>query len=89
MRNDLDRTAQIVAAALARNNSGVHFASRNTVAPARRYASKTLVMAEIQVSLSAVVGNVHLAMLIRTHRARVNIQVRIELAQPDRIAARL
>jgi hypothetical protein len=46
-------------------------------------------MAEIEIGLGAVVGDEDLAMLIRAHRARIDVEVRIELAQPHPEAARL
>ena len=46
-------------------------------------------MAEIEIGLRAVVGDIHLAMLERTHRAGIDVQIGIELPQPHAIAARL
>ena len=46
-------------------------------------------MTEVEIGLGTVVGDVHLAVLVGTHGPRVNIEIGIELAQPDRIAARL
>ena len=46
-------------------------------------------MAEVEIGLGAVVGDVDLAMLIGRHRARIDIQIGIELADPHLIAARL
>ena len=46
-------------------------------------------MAEVEVGLGAVVGDEHLAVLIRAHGAGIDVEIRIELAQPDRIPARL
>ena len=46
-------------------------------------------MAEIEVGLGAVVGDEDLAVLIGAHGPRVDVQIRIELAEPDLVAARL
>jgi hypothetical protein len=46
-------------------------------------------MTEIEIGLRPVIGNEHLAVLIRRHRAGIDVEIRIELAQPDRVAARL
>ena len=46
-------------------------------------------MTKVEVGLGAVVGDEHLAVLIRRHRPRIDIEVRIELAQADFVAARL
>ena len=47
------------------------------------------VLAEIEIGLCAVVGDEHLAMLIRAHRARIDVQIGIELANPDAEPTRL
>ena len=46
-------------------------------------------MADVQVGLGAVVGDEHLTVLERVHRARVDVQVRVELLHRDPQAARL
>jgi hypothetical protein len=53
------------------------------------HAGEALVMAEIEVGLGAVIGDEDLAVLIRAHRARIDIEIGVELAQADRVAARL
>jgi hypothetical protein len=52
-------------------------------------AGEALVMAEVEIGLGAVVGDVDLAMLIGRHRARIDVQIGIELADADGVAARL
>jgi hypothetical protein len=39
-------------------------------------------VAEVEVSLGAVVGDENLAVLVGRHRARIDVEIRIELAQP-------
>ena len=46
-------------------------------------------MAEVEIGLGAVVGDEALAVLIGRHRAGIDVQIGIELAQPHGIAARL
>ena len=46
-------------------------------------------MAEVEIGLRTVVGNEDLAVLRRAHRARIDVQVGVEFAQADRVAARL
>ena len=46
-------------------------------------------MAEVEVGLGAVVGDEHFAVLIRRHRARIDVDVRVELQDADGDAARL
>src|SRR5262249_59901439 len=49
---------------------------------------EALVVAEIQVGLSAVVGDEHLSVLERAHRPRIDVDVGVELEQRDFDAAR-
>ena len=67
----------------------VDLAGREIAGAARARAHEALVVAQIEVGLRAVVGDVHLAVLKRAHRARVDVDVGIELHQPDLQAARL
>ena len=46
-------------------------------------------MAEVEIGLGAVVGDEHLAVLGRAHRARIDVEIGVELAQAHGIAARL
>ncbi len=46
-------------------------------------------MAEVEIGLGAIIGDEHLAVLVGAHRARIDVQIRVELAQPHAIAARL
>src|SRR4051794_12843722 len=46
-------------------------------------AYEALVVAEIQVGLGTVVGDVNLAVLKRAHRARIDVDVRVELHHRD------
>ena len=55
----------------------------------RRNAGEALVVAEVEIGLRAVVGDEHLAVLIGAHRPGIDVEIGIELAQPDRIPARL
>ena len=47
---------------------------------------EALVVAEVEVGLGAVVGDVDLAVLVRAHRARIDVDVRVELLQRDLVA---
>jgi hypothetical protein len=49
---------------------------------------EALVVPEVEVGLGAVVGDEHLAVLERAHRARVDVDVRVELDERDPEAAR-
>src|SRR5690606_30956116 len=58
------------------------------VAP-RRGPHEALVVPEIEVGLGAVVRDEHLAVLERAHRARIDVDVRVQLYHRDLEAARL
>ena len=89
MRNNLHRRAQVVASALLGDDALVDTAGRVvTVAPTSRSANKALVVPQIEIGFRAVVRNEHLAVLKRAHRARVDIDVGIELDHADRQSAR-
>ena len=49
---------------------------------------EALVVAEVEVGLGAVLGDEHLAVLVGRHRARVDVDVGVELLQADGQAAR-
>ena len=49
---------------------------------------EALVVADVEVGLGPVLGHEHLAVLERAHRARVDVQVRVELLRRDGKAAR-
>ena len=57
--------------------------------PRQVLVDEPLVVAEVEVGLAAVVGDEHLAVLERVHRARVDVDVRIELLHRDPQAAEL
>ena len=89
VRDHLHGRAEIVAAPLLGEDVLVDAPGGDVVAPARRVAGEALVMAEIEIGLGAIVGDEHFAVLIRPHRAGIDIEIGIELAQADLVAARL
>ena len=89
VRNDLDGGAEIVAAALLGDDVLVDPAGGDGVLLRRRTPREALVVPEIEIGLGAVVGDEHLAMLIGRHRAGIDIEIGVELAQADLVAARL
>ena len=46
-------------------------------------------MAKVEICLSTVVGDEHLAMLIRAHGARIDIEIGVKLAEAHGVAASL
>ena len=89
VRDDLHGGAEIFAAALAPDHGRIDAAGGDAVAAPRGDAGEALVMAEIEIGLGAVVGDVDLAVLIGAHRPRIDVEVGVELAQPHLEAARL
>ena len=84
VRDHLDRAAQVVPAALTPDH-GVVDRARGGVGGARGVgAGEALVVAEVEVRLRAVLGDEDLAVLERAHRARIHVDVRIELLDRDR-----
>ena len=89
VRDDLHRRAEVVAAAFLGDHVLVDAAGREVAAAARGRAHEALVVAEVEVRLGAVVGDEHLAVLERAHRARIDVDVRVELDHRDLEAAGL
>ena len=89
VRDDLDGLAEVVAAPLLLQHVGVDPPRGDRVGPPRRHPGEALVVPEVEVGLRPVVGHEHLAMLERRHRARIDVEVGVELPEPHRIAARL
>ena len=61
----------------------------DVVGPASPAAGEALIMAEIEIGLGAVVGDEDLAVLVGAHRAGIDIEIGVELAQAHLIPARL
>ena len=89
VRDDLDGGAQIVAAALLGDDVGIDAAGGDVVALVGGAAGEALVVAEVEIGLGAVVGDEHLAVLGRRHRAGIDVEVGVEFPQPDLVATRL
>ena len=89
VRDHLHRRAEEVAAPLLGDDLLIDAPGGDVVLPVGAAAGEALVMAEVEVGLGAVVGDEHFAVLGRAHRARIDIEIGVELAQADGIAARL
>ena len=87
--NDLNGRAEIIAAALLGENVLIDAAGGDVVHARRRPPGEALIVAEVEIGLRPVVGDEDFAVLIGRHRARIDIQIRVELAQPDLVSARL
>ena len=87
VRNDLHGRAEIVAAAFALDDVLVDAAGGDVVALVGRAAGEALVVAEIEVGFGPVVGHEHLAVLVRRHRAGIDVEIGIELANAHAVTA--
>src|SRR5438552_1664864 len=87
VRNDLNGGAEIVSAPLLQKDFLIDAPSRDVVVAGRRSPSETFVMTEIEVGFRAIIGDEDLAVLIRRHRPRIHIEIRVELAQAYLVAA--
>jgi hypothetical protein len=83
VRDDLDGPAQVVPAAFAADHRVVDRAGGDVGGAARVGVGEALVVAEIEVRLRSVLGHEDLAVLVRRHRARVDVDVRVELLELD------
>ena len=79
MRDDLDRAAEVVAAALLGDDGLVDAAGGDVGELGQVLVDEALVVTQVEVGLGAVVGDEDLAVLVRRHRARIHVDVRIEL----------
>ncbi len=89
VRNHLHRRAEIVAPPLLGDQLLIDAPGGDVVLAIGAAPGEALVMAKVEVGLGAVVGDEHFAVLGRAHRARIDVEIGIELAQADGIAARL
>ncbi len=89
VRDDLDGAAEVVAAALLGDDAVVDAARRHVGVALHVLVDEALVVAQVEVGLGAVLGDEHLAVLVRAHRAGVDVDVGVELLVRDLQAARL
>ena len=83
VRDDLDRLAEVRAPALLGQDLLVDRAGGGVRLLGERDVHEALVVPEVEVGLAAVVGDEHLAVLERVHRAGVDVDVRVELLHRD------
>ncbi len=79
MRNDLDRLAQVLTAALLVQDIPVDLAGGQVGEAVQVLIDEALVMAEVEIGLAAVLGHIDLAVLVGAHGAGVNIDVGVQL----------
>ena len=89
MRNDLDGGAEIIPPPLLGDHLGIEPPRGPVIGLIGRNTGEALIMPEVEISLRPVIGDENLAMLIGRHRARIDIEIGVQLAQPHPIAASL
>ena len=78
--------AEVVALALTLDDGLEDTSSGKRIGPCGPDPGKPLIMTEIEVSFSAIDGNVALAVLVRVERARIDVDVRVELLYGHAVA---
>ena len=89
VRDHLHRGAQVITAALLGDHALIDPARREVAVAGAGRAHEPLVVPEVEVRLGTVVCYEHLAMLKGTHRAGIDVDVRVELDERDLEAAGL
>ena len=85
----LYRAAQVIAAAFLLDDRHVDLAGGPVAVAGRGHAGEPLVVAQVEVGLGPIVGDVDLAVLVRAHRPGIDVDVRVELLQRDLVAVAL
>ena len=88
MRNHLHRLAQIFATPLFADDGFIYLPSGEIIDLLHLGADEALIVTQIEICFSTIVGDKHLAMLKRAHRAGIHINVGIELEKGDFEATR-
>ena len=86
VRDDLHRPSEVVAAPLFLNDRQVDLAGRPVVVARGHHVGEALVVAEIEIGLRAVVGDIDLTVLVRAHRAGIDVDVRVALLEGHLVA---
>ncbi len=83
VRDDLHRVAEVLAAALARDHLRVDLARRDVRRLAQLDVEEALVVPDVEIGLGAVVRDEDLTVLEGVHRARVDVEIGVELLHDD------
>ena len=89
VRDHLHGLAEVLALALLADHRVVDAAGRVVRRARRVLVDEALVVAEVEVGLRPVLRHEHLAVLVRRHRAGIDVDVRVELLHADLEAVRL
>src|SRR3989338_848261 len=83
MRDNLNRATKVISPPLLCYYSIVNLPCGKIVSLCKLRRCKSFIVAEVQICLSAVIGNKYLAVLKRAHGAGVNIDIRIKLLESN------
>ena len=89
MRDHLNRRAEIITAPFAGDDLLVDAARGDIIRLPRGDAGEAFVMTEVEIGFRAVIGDIDFAVLVRRHRAGIDVEVRVELADANAVSARL
>jgi len=87
VRDHLNGRTEVVAAALLLDDRLVDLTRRDVIVAGERLVDESLVVAEVEVGLGAVVGDEDFTMLERVHRAGVDVDVGIQFLDRNADAA--
>src|SRR5712691_7904055 len=83
MGDHLDSPTQVLTSSFLANHCRIHLPGCDVVRLVGRFISKTLIVSQVKVSFSAIIGDKDFAMLIGGHCARVNIDIGVQLHERD------
>ena len=89
VRDHLHRPTQVVATSLLGDHLRIDLAGGDVAGLAQVGIDEALVVTEVEVGLGAIVGDEHFPMLVGGHRARIDVDIGIELLEGDAQAAGL
>jgi hypothetical protein len=75
----LDSPAEKIAAAFLADDIRVHLSAGEVAGAAQADVNESFVVTQIKIRFCAVIQNINFAMLIWTHCARVNVDIRVQL----------
>jgi hypothetical protein len=83
VRDDLDCLAEVVAATLGGEHRLIDRTGGGIRTSGETFVDEALVVTEVEVGLASIVGDEDLAMLIRIHRAGIDVDVRVKFLHGD------
>ena len=89
VRDDLNGSAEIVSAPFFRDDILINPTGGDVIAFGRRATCEPLVMTKVEIGFRAIIRDENFAVLIGRHCSRIDVQIRIQFPQTDRISAGL